>query len=83
MHTNCGKWFQRKWDLTLHLQKHDGYEQKCDYKGCNFTTATKKQLKEHQKRHSDDFPYECKICSKGFQYRSGLKRHHDKDHKNE
>ena len=66
----------------LHLQKHDGNEQKCDYNGCNFSTATKKQLKEHQKKHSDDYPYECKICNKGFQYRSGLKRHHDKDHKN-
>ena len=24
MKANCGKWFRRKWDLTLHLQKHDG-----------------------------------------------------------
>ena len=24
MKANCGKWFMRKWDLTLHLQKHDG-----------------------------------------------------------
>ena len=23
MKANCGKWFMRKWDLTLHLQKHD------------------------------------------------------------
>ena len=81
MHANCGKWFQRKWDLSLHLQKHKGMEQKCDYHGCTFTTATKKQLKEHQKRHTDDYPYECKTCHKGFKYRSGLKRHQDKDHK--
>ena len=83
MHANCGKWFQRKWDLTLHLQKHDGTELMCDYAGCKFKTATKKQLKEHQKRHYDDCPYECKICHKGFHYRSGLKRHRDKEHKNE
>ena len=57
MHVNCGKWFRRKWDLTLHLQKHDGTELTCDYAGCKFKTATKKQLKEHQKRHYDDFPY--------------------------
>ena len=24
MKANCGKWFMRKWDLTLHLQKHEG-----------------------------------------------------------
>ena len=81
MHANCGKWFRRKWDLSLHLQKHKGTEHKCDHNGCTFTTATKKQLKEHQKRHTDDYPHECKICHKGFKYRSGLKRHRDKDHK--
>ena len=81
MHANCGKWFRRKWDLSLHLQKHKGIELKCDHDGCTFTTATKKQLKEHQKRHTDDYPHECKICHKGFKYRSGLKRHRDKDHK--
>ena len=81
MHANCGKWFRRKWDLSLHLQKHKGMEHKCDHNGCTFTTATKKQLKEHQKRHTDDNPHECKICHKGFKYRSGLKRHWDKDHK--
>ena len=82
MHANCGKWFCRKWDLTLHLQKHDGMELTCDYAGCKFKTATKKQLKEQQKHHYDDFPYECKTCHKGFHYKLGLKRHRDKEHKN-
>ena len=81
MHANCGRWFMRKWDLTLHLQTQEGKEHKCDYEGCTVTTATKKQLKEHQRRHTDDFPYKCKICHKSFRYRSGLKRHCDKDHK--
>ena len=81
MNANCDKWFRRKWDLNLHLQKHKGTEHKCDHNGCTFTTATKKQLKEHKKRHTDDYPHECKICHKGFKYRSGLKRHRDKDHK--
>ena len=80
MHASYGKWFQRKWDLSLHLQKHKGIVLKCDHDGCTFTMATKKQLKEHQKRHTDDYPHECKICHKGFKYRSGLKRHRDKDH---
>ena len=81
MHANCGRWFLRKWDLTLHLQKHDGHEHKCDYESCKFSTSTKKQLKEHLKKHSDNYPYECTICHQGFHYRSGLKRHRDKEHK--
>ena len=83
MHANCGKWFQRRWDLTLHLQKHDRTELTCDYAGCKFKTATKKQLKEYQKCHYDDFLYKCTICHKGFHYRLGLKHHSDKEHKNE
>ena len=82
MQAGCGRWFLRKWDLSLHLKSHDGQEHKCEYEGCKFSTSTKKQLKEHQKKHSDDHPYECKICHQGFQYRSGLKRHRDKEHKN-
>ena len=42
MTANCGKWFRRKWDLTLHLQKHDSTRHDCDYDGCNFSTETKK-----------------------------------------
>ena len=81
MYANCGKWFRRKWDLNLHVQKHKGIELKCDHDDCKFKTSTKKQLMEHQKKHTDDYPHECKICHKGFKYRSGLKRHRDKDHK--
>ena len=42
MKANCGKWFRHKWDLTLHLQKHDGIHHNCDYERCNFSTKTKK-----------------------------------------
>ena len=81
MQANCGKWFMRKWDLTLHLQTHEGKRLKCNYKGCKVMAATKKQLKEHQRGHTDDFPYECDICHKNFRYRSGRMRHRDKDRK--
>ena len=81
MKANCGKWFMRNWDLTLHLQKHDGVRHDCEHEGCQFSTNTKKQLKEHQKSHQDDHQHVCAKCGKGFKYRSGLKRHRDKDHR--
>ena len=80
MKANCGKWFMRKWDLTLHLQKHEGVWHDCEYEGCQFSTDTKKQLKEHQKSHQEDYQHVCANCGKGFKYRSGLKRHQDEDH---
>ena len=83
MKSKCSKWFMRKWDLTLHLRKHNGKKFKCEYKDCTFSTDTDKQLKEHYKSHSDDCTVMCKLCGKGFRYRSGLKRHRDKDHKDQ
>ena len=80
MQKGCGKWFMHKWELTIHFKKHDGKEYKCET--CEFTTNSEKNLKEHQRKHSDDCAYICKICNKGFHYRSGLKRHCDKEHKN-
>ena len=73
MRAKCGKWFRQKWDLTLHLQKHEKIVHKCDYEGCKFSMDTKKQLKENQKSHSNDYPHKCLVCDKGFHYRSGLK----------
>ena len=74
MFKNCRKWCMRKWELTVHIKVF-----KCDT--CDFTTNLEKQLKEHQRKHSDDCAYQCKTCNKGFHYRSGLKRHRDHEHK--
>ena len=72
----CGHWFKRKWELTSHLQKHDGKEYNCDE--CTLSTNLDKQLKEHKKSHSKDLPYGCDHCEKQFRYRSSLKSHKDK-----
>ena len=45
MKSKCGKWFMRKWDLTLHLKKHNGKKHECDFKDCTFSTSTEKTIK--------------------------------------
>ena len=79
MVANCDRWFKHKWELTSHVRTHDEDSLKCDK--CDFTTQLEKHLKEHKRRHINDLPYACKLCKKGFKYRSGLKGHKDKDHK--
>ena len=41
MKANCMKWFMRKSDLTLHLQKHEGVRHNCDHDGCSFMLIRK------------------------------------------
>ena len=79
MYKDCRKWFMCKWELTVHFKKHAGKEYKCET--CDFSTNLEKHLKEHQRKHSDDCAYRCKICNMGFHYRSGIKRHRDCEHK--
>ena len=42
---------------------------------CSFYANTKKQLKEHQKKHLDDHQHICAECGKAFVESSKLKRH--------
>ena len=77
----CGKWFKRKGELSLHVEIHDKTWYDC--KKCDFSTKLVKYLKEHEKSHlkkDEKLPYECKICSERFLWRSGLKRHREKKH---
>lgn len=48
---------------------------KCDHFDCDYSTDIKSSLKSHSRVHSDDRPYECKICQKNFRYKSSLNRH--------
>ena len=79
MHRNCGRWFMRKADLVLHVETHKKNVIKCDI--CDHTTTLPKYMKEHMKSHSDVLPYKCDICNKRFLWRSGVRAHKQKEHK--
>ena len=57
MAKDCGRWFMRKADLTVHAETHKK-EYKCD-KCESFTTRLRKYWKEHMKGHEAVLPYAC------------------------
>ena len=79
MYPKCGRWFKRKGELSLHVETHKKIWYDC--KKCDFSTKLLKYLKEHEKSHikkNEDLPYACGICGKCFLWRSGVKRHKEK-----
>ena len=64
---NCGRWFMRKADLTVHAATHDNNQYTCD-KCENFSTNLQKYWKEDMKGHDEILPYEFFICEKRFLY---------------
>ena len=67
MAKDCGRWFMRKADLTVHAETHNKKEYKCD-KCESFTTRLRKYWKEHMKGHEAVLPYACSLCEKHFLY---------------
>ena len=80
MYPKCGRWFKRKGELSLHVEVHNKLWYDCSK--CDFSTKLVKYLKEHQKSHNKELPYSCDLCGQRFLWRSGVKRHKEKDHKN-
>ena len=83
MYPKCGRWFKRKGELSLHVETHRKIWYDC--KKCDFSTKLQKYLKEHEKSHlkkNEELPYACDICGDRFLWRSGVKRHKEKEHSN-
>ena len=82
MAKDCGRWFMRKADLTVHAETHNKKEYKCD-KCKSFSTRLHKYWKEHMKGHEAVLPYACSVCEKYFLYQQQVSRHKAKDHKDQ
>ena len=78
MYPKCGRWFKCKGELSLHVETHK--KTWFDCKKCDFSTKLLKYLKEHEKSHDSELPYSCDLCGKRFLWRSGVKRHKEKEH---
>ena len=69
----CGKRFKRKSKLNAHLIAHNKKEYKCDE--CAYSNTDPRNLRAHQRRHSDKKPFLCPKCGKGFKWVQQRKRH--------
>ena len=74
----CGKVFKRMSELNSHVVTHSGNIHRCTK--CDYDTTNPRQLRDHQRSHSDELRYKCNYCDERFKYTSGRKRHTDKHH---
>ena len=69
----CGKRFKHESELNVHLIAHNKKEYKCDE--CAYSNTDPRNLRAHQRRHSDKKPFLCPKCGKGFKWVQQRKRH--------
>ncbi|GAB1225130.1 hypothetical protein ENUP19_0243G0009 [Entamoeba nuttalli] len=80
-HPGCGKSFNTKKCLSVHMQTHSGKKPfSCNICGMKF--LRKHDCNVHMRVHTGEKPYECLICHKHFARHSDLKVH-EKVHSDE
>ena len=69
----CSSSFLRKNDLKTHQVTHRTPEVKCQY--CDFTSPDKRNVNQHERKHTGKKPYKCEKCLELFMYAQQKKRH--------
>ena len=74
----CGKSFMRNSELTVHSTMHTGTKYVCP---CNkYETTDKRLYRQHQRTHSDEKRYACKICGERFKHTTQVIWHTNDKH---
>ena len=73
IHQNCDKEFAYPWDYNEHLEDQKNPPKQCPH--CEFNTKSRKDMKQHSRVHTDELPYKCHKCGKGFRFTQQRKRH--------
>ena len=78
--TQCDRSFKRKADLDLHAVVHSGIKHKCTWPGCKYSNLDPRNVKRHQKSHTQQATVKCPGCERKFTFYMQMKRHRDKEH---
>ncbi|XP_016965585.1 gastrula zinc finger protein XlCGF57.1, partial [Drosophila biarmipes] len=73
--TLCPKEYTNAPTLKLHMHTHDEQRKVHTCPQCNKTFFSRRNLRDHVKRHTGERPFECPECHQTFTKNSGLKLH--------
>ena len=74
----CSSSFSRESNLKLHTDLHDAAPLKCSM--CYYSNPDKRNLRQHERIHSDVKPYKCSRCDQHFKFSMQRKRHETTAH---
>lgn len=77
----CGKYFERKHTLEIHMRSHNTTKP-FECTSCSKTFITLGALQQHMNSHTGERPYVCSEpdCGKSFSYVSALRQHRTNVH---
>ena len=79
---DCGQRFKGQKTLNYHLWKHQKNDKflVCSFPGCDYKTDLSYRIRDHERTHTGETPFECHLCHKKFTSKRYVRVHTWKEH---